>query len=247
VNDERFHVEHGIVREWKERTGVILDDARERKLVAYAESIHETNKKFNITGFKNIEDILENLILGSIEPLAFMKVPRGTIFADMGTGAGIPGVPLAIYNDNWRGVCVDSNSKKVSFVDSVIRGCGIDNLAVINGRLEEVVWKQMREAFDYVFSRALGEIFLVIEVAAPLLKTGGLLYVYYNAAPDELHPAVLEHVDDVGLYLLERSRYREYGIREDGIVMVKKQATDNTYPRSMTAIRRDIDSKIKGS
>jgi len=240
-------VEHGLLREWKERNGVILDEDKEKKLIAYAELIHKTNKKFNITGYKKLEDILVNLILGSIDPLVSMKVPRGTLFADIGTGAGIPGVPLAVFRDSWRGVCIDSSSKKASFVDSVIRDCGIDNLAVVNGRLEDLARKQMRDAFDYVFSRALGEIFFVVEAGAPLLKTGGLLYVYYNASPEELPPAVIEHIDEVGLYLLERKRYHEYGIRECGIVMIKDRATDLTYPRSMKAIKRDINRKTRGS
>lgn len=244
--EERFHVEHGRLHEWKERNGIIIDEARESRMIAYAELIHETNKKFNITGFKTLDDIVANLILGSIDPLVSMNVPRGTVFADIGTGAGIPGIPLAIFNDNWRGVCIDSNSKKISFVDSVIRDCGIDNLTVVNGRLEEIARQQMRGVFDYVFSRALGEIFFVIEVGAPLLKTGGLLYVYYHAAPEELPPAVTEHINEVGLSLLERKRYHEYGIRENGIVMIKERTTDRTYPRSMKAIKRDIERKIKG-
>ena len=128
-------MEHELLLEWKNKHGLILDSNKEEKLITYAGLIYETNKKFNLTGFKTIKDIIINLIIGSLDPLFSLNVPRGTLFADIGTGAGIPGVPLAIFNDNWRGVCIDSNRKKISFVKSVIKECGIDNLEAYNGRL----------------------------------------------------------------------------------------------------------------
>ncbi len=240
-------MEHRLFHKWKEEHAIELDILKEKKLINFAKLIHETNNKFNITGFKTIEEIITNLIIDSIDPLVSMNVLRGTVFADIGTGAGIPGIPLAIYHDDWNGVCIDSNNKKTSFVDSVIHECNIDNLQVYNGRLESLAREQMRDSFNYVFSRALGEIFFVIEVGAPLLKIGGLLYVYSHAAPDDLPQAVIEHIKEMGLLLLERSRYREYGIKETGIVLMKKRATDIKYPRNMTAIKRDINRKIKVS
>jgi 16S rRNA (guanine527-N7)-methyltransferase len=243
----RFHVEHSILHKWIVEHDIHLNETRIRKLADYAELIQETNKKFNITGFKTTDEIMKNLIIGSIDPFVSLNVPRGTIFADIGTGAGIPGIPLAIYNDNWNGVCIDSNSKKVSFVDSVIRECGIGNLEVYNGRLEDLARKQMRNCFDYVFSRALGEIYFVLEVGAPLLKGGGLLFVYSHTGPEDLHLHVIDHAAELGLSLLERYRYGEYGIKDTGIIFIKTGVTNEKYPRTMTVIKRDIQRKLKVS
>ncbi len=240
-------MEHGILHKWVVERDIKLERTKEKKLVDYAELIHETNKKFNITGFKTIDEIIKNLVIGSIDPMVFLNVPRGTLFADIGTGAGIPGVPLAIYNDNWKGVCIDSNSKKVSFVDTVIRECGIGNLEVYNSRLEDLAHKQMRNYFDYVFSRALGEIYFVIEVGAPLLKIGGLLYIYSHADPENLPLVVIEHAAELGLSLIKRCRYGEYGIKDAGIVLIKTGVTNNRYPRNMSVIKRDIQRKLKVS
>ncbi|MBP7734833.1 MAG: 16S rRNA (guanine(527)-N(7))-methyltransferase RsmG [Spirochaetes bacterium] len=233
-------MEHVLLMEWKNKTGVTIDSDKEVKLIKYAELIHETNKKFNITGFKTVEDIIKNLIVGSLDPLFSLNVPRGTLFADIGTGAGIPGVPLAIFNENWKGLCIDSNSKKISFVKSVIQKCGIENLQVHNGRLEDLARGEMRETCDYVFSRALGEIFFVLEVGAPLLKKQGLLYVYSHAAPEELSSSMCNHATEVGLTLLQRSRYTEYGFGDTGLLFFKSGATESRYPRKTAAIKRDI-------
>jgi 16S rRNA (guanine527-N7)-methyltransferase len=238
-------VEHDILQGWAAENGISLTNEKEQTLIQYAELIHETNQKFNLTGFKTVNEIITNLIIGSLDPVIRMKVPRGTLFADIGTGAGVPGIPLAVYSGNWKGLCIDSNSKKVTFVDSVIRECEINNLQVHNGRLELLAREEMRSSFEYVFSRALGEIYFVLEVGAPLLKTGGLLYVYSHAAPEDLPLAVTRHATELGLSLLERGRYSEYGIQETGILLLKTGTTDSRYPRNITAIKRDIQRKIK--
>ena len=239
-------MEHDVLRNWLDENKITLDSGREKKLSTYAELIFETNKQFNLTGHKTIHDIINNLIIGSLEPFILMNVPRGTLFADIGTGAGIPGVPLAIYRDHWKGVSIDSNSKKVSFVERVIRDCMIENLTVCNGRLEDLAREQLRGSFDYVFSRALGEMFFVIEAGAPLLKKGGLLYIYSRMAPRELPDPVRKHINELGLSLLDRSRYDDYGIKEMGILLTKTNTTDKKFPRNMTAIKRDIRKFGKG-
>ncbi len=233
-------MEHELLLEWKNKNGLILDSGKEEKLITYARMIHETNKKFNLTGFKTIKDIIINLIIGSLDPLSSLNVPRGTMFADIGTGAGIPGVPLAIFHDNWRGFCIDSNRKKISFVKSVIEECGIDNLKAYNGRLEDIARNEMRETCDCVFSRALGEIFLVLEVGAPLLREQGLLYIYSHAAPEELPSAECSHAAAVGLTLLQRPGYAEYGVGDCGLLFLKSGATESRYPRKMAVIKRDM-------
>lgn len=238
-------MEHSLIQVWAQKNGVILSEDKERKLLRYAEMIHETNRKFNLTGHKSIDEIITNLIIGSLDPFISLHVPRGTVFADIGTGAGIPGIPLAVYCENWNGICIDSNNKKVSFVDSAIKDCLIDNLTVCYGRLENLAREQMRDAFEYVFSRALGELFFVIEVGAPLLKIGGMLYIYSNVTPEHLPEPVRMHSQQLGLSLLEHAGYGNYGIRENGLVFLKTKETNKRYPRNMTAIRRDIEKKIK--
>lgn len=233
-------MEHEILRDWANNQKVTIPDRTERMLMTFSRMIHETNQKFNLTGLKTLHDIIETLIIGSIEPFVGIKVPRGTVFADIGTGAGIPGIPLAIYSRDWRGILIDSNRKKISFVRSAITECRLDNCEAMPGRIEEIIRAGMRGACHIVVSRALGEIYYAVEMAAPLLKDGGLLYIYSHAAPDEVPEPVMAHAQELGLSMLERSAFADFGIGETGIAFRKTGTTENRYPRSTSIIKREM-------
>jgi 16S rRNA (guanine527-N7)-methyltransferase len=233
-------VEHNPVRKCAMERNISLDSNREKMLLQYAESILEANKKFNITGFQSILEIIENLIIGSIDPVRAIKVPRGTAFADIGTGAGIPGIPLALFCDAWHGTLIDSNNKKTSFIKSVIEELKLDNLRVYNGRLEELAHAHLRGTFDFVFSRALGDMYIVLECGAPLLKREGLLYIYSKVLPEKMHSSILDHGAALGLSLVLYEEFAGYGIDTTGILFRKIASTDNRYPRNMAVMKREI-------
>lgn len=219
--------------------GLALVAGKEILLLKYGELIQTDNQKYNLTGLKTIEDIVERLIIESIEPLSDMNVPRGTIFADIGSGAGIPGIPLAIYHEQSEGILIESNHKKASFINSVIRECRLENVRVYHGRVENAARSAMRDNCDIIFSRAVGELYIVVEIGAPLLRQGGLMYIYSNEKPDNLPQHVMDHINDVGLSIIDQKRYSEFGIKEAGLLFLKSAGTDSIYPRKMSAIKRE--------
>lgn len=233
-------MEHEELRNWAKEQHIEIDSLAEELLIKYAILIYTTNKKYNLTGLKSLHDILLNLIIGSIEPFILMNVPRGTLFADIGTGAGIPGIPLAIYHKTWKGVLIDSNNKKSSFVNTAILELKQENLESRCVRIEDLARGQMREAFDIVLSRALGDMFFVIEEGAPLVKQGGLLYIYSKLIPEDMPRLLTEHGSKLGLTLIDRRKYPTYGIKETGILFKKTHITDPKYPRKMAVIKREI-------
>jgi 16S rRNA (guanine527-N7)-methyltransferase len=233
-------VEHDIITKWASDHHISIDAKQKSKLLQYVRLLHETNTKFNLTGITSIDEILQNLIIGSIEPVKSLNVPRGTMFVDIGSGAGIPGIPIGIIHTTMRGILVESNKKKAKFISSTIQELELDNLSMYHGRIEEYQAEGKREQFDIVFSRALGDPYYVIELGAPLMKMNGLLYIYSHLNPDELPEHMRKHSVDLGLSIAPAGVRNERGIANNGLLFLKTGNTENRFPRKISIIKRDI-------
>jgi len=222
------------------RTG-ITDTLALSQLVDYAKSIYIENLKYNLTGHKNLPDIIENLIIGSLEPIKHLDVPRGTLFADIGTGSGIPGVPIALKYRDCRGILFDSNQKKIRFINKTASDLGINNVIGIDIRVEDAGRSdEYRETFDFVFTRAMSDLFTIAELGSPLLKTGGYIYLYINKNQVVFNDYISDHLDKVGLSLLNETELDGLsGIDlNEGLLLKKFKPSDNTYPRRIAVIKR---------
>jgi len=158
----------------------IIKSNQLEKLNEYAKLIHAENKKFNLTGLNNLKDIKEILINESVYTLQYSNI-LSTEYADVidiGTGAGIPGVPLKIINDEINITFVDSNNKKCDFLKMVSSELGI-RLNVFCARIEDLAQNvNHRERYDLCISRALSKISTLHEFALPFLKLSGeALYI----------------------------------------------------------------------
>jgi len=170
-----------MIKDWTFKKNAALHPEQEERLNLYAKMIFNTNKKYNLTGLKSLESIINTLIIGSLEPLVGWNVPRGTVFADIGSGSGIPGIPIGIFFDGIKGVLFESDKKKADFILYAIKELGLSNLQVYSQRAEEMgKGVPFRESFDWVFARAFGSIYTVMELGLPFIKANGFLYIYSN-------------------------------------------------------------------
>ncbi len=217
-----------------------LSTEQTKKLVLYALSIHKENQRFNLTGHKSPEEIISNLIIKSIAPVTKLNVPRGTFFADLGTGAGIPGIPLAVFIKESKGILFDSNHKKINFINTASRECDISNIKGVSCRIEEEGKKDLyRETFDWVFSRAMADVYIACELGAPLLKKDGYLFLYSRDVAFAKNPHVGKHISSLGLELIKNVNNREKDYNGEGLLFKKQQECPALFPRRMTAIKRD--------
>lgn len=153
----------------------LLNSDQLKKANEFANLIYSENKKFNLTGLKNIQDIKKTLIYESIHSVNYanINVDRSSKVIDIGTGAGIPGIPFKIINDKSNLTLVDSNHKKCNFIDKVISELGID-IKIICARVEEIAHEnEHRESYDICLSRAVSNISTLNEFSLPLLKLHG--------------------------------------------------------------------------
>ena len=147
-----------------------------------------------------------------------LKAPDGW-YADIGTGAGYPGIPLAIETGR-KTLLVDSVGKKTAILDSFIGELGLDQVSTYTGRIEDLAREHPYE-FTAITARALAQLSVLMELAAPLLQLGGRLICYKaNLKPSELDHA-LSLQDTVGLELVSDRSFVLMIIRDELLPLKK--------------------------
>ena len=211
-------------------------------LKKYSEAIFETNKKFNLTGYKNIGDIFAGLVFDSLKHLKNLKVPRGTKFVDIGTGSGVPGFVLCSVFPFLSGTLLDSNEKKVSFINSQAEILGVPNVKAVACRAEEFASSfENRETFDFCVTKAFGPLYFSAEFSAPLLKLGGFLFIYSRLETKDLSEALLSHFNALGYDVAEDFERKSFGVGEEGLMWVKKMETPSIFPRKFPVVKRQAE------
>lgn len=150
--------------------GISADRHQLERLANFAQLLEEKNEQINLISRKDIENLVENHIFFS----AFLSkyIPdRVNRFIDIGTGGGLPGIPLAIVRPLMRGVLVDSTGKKVDAVQEFVSKLKLSNLIAENSRVESDEFKEKHaNSFDLAISRGTVPLIILFRYAIPLLK-----------------------------------------------------------------------------
>ncbi|MCX6089776.1 MAG: 16S rRNA (guanine(527)-N(7))-methyltransferase RsmG [Candidatus Atribacteria bacterium] len=169
-----------------------LNNSQIKDLIKYHSMIHEANLQWNLTGFKTEEEILINLILDSLSlaMAGFHFIPSETII-DIGTGAGIPGIPLKIVSPFLHLTLIDSSHKKTGFLQLVVDELHLFHTAVVCERAELLGHvASFRENFDWCVVRALSSLATNLELTIPFLKVGRkAIFIKGPSASDEIERA----------------------------------------------------------
>lgn len=169
-------------------------------LQRHLELVLEANKKTNITRISSWDEGMVLHVQDSLLGLEELSEAPDGWYADIGTGAGYPGIPLAIETGR-KTLLVDSVGKKTAILDSFIAELGLDQVSTYTGRIEDLAREHPYE-FAAITARALAQLSVLMELAAPLLQLGGRLICYKaNLKPSELDHA-LSLQDTVGLKLV---------------------------------------------
>jgi len=138
-----------------------------QKLLDYLALMQKWNKVHNLTAVRNADEMVTVHLLDSLVILPFID---GQNLLDVGSGAGLPGIPLALCLPHLQVTVIDSNSKKVSFMRQVKAELAIPNLEVLSGRVEDIV---PTKQFEIIISRAFSELSLFLSLTHHLLHEQG--------------------------------------------------------------------------
>jgi 16S rRNA (guanine527-N7)-methyltransferase len=158
--------------------GLNLSDAIQQKLLDYLALIQKWNKVHNLTAVRDPDEMVTLHLLDSLAVLPFIQAKT---LLDVGSGAGLPGIPLAICLPELKVTVIDSSQKKASFMRQAKAELGIDNLEVLCGRVEEV---RRDEKFDVVISRAFSDLCLFVNLTKHLCKAAGTWLAMKGVFPE---------------------------------------------------------------
>lgn len=140
------------------------------KLEMYKDFLIEYNNHTNLTAIKDESGIYLKHFYDSLTMNKFIEEKKKVL--DIGTGAGFPGMVIAIFNKDSHFVLLDSNNKKTTFLNLLKEKLELENVSIVNSRAEDYV-KNHLEEFDIVTSRAVAELRILAEISLPALKIGG--------------------------------------------------------------------------
>jgi 16S rRNA (guanine527-N7)-methyltransferase len=156
-------------------------EAQIGRLIAFLKLIEKWNKAYNLTAIRHRDDMARLHLLDSLAVLPYIK---GRRVIDIGTGAGLPGIPLAIFIPDTQFTLLDSNAKKTRFVQQAVLELKLGNVEVCHSRAEAF---QPEQKFDTVITRAFAALPTIMQMTAHLLDEQGVLLAMKGQNPrDEL-------------------------------------------------------------
>lgn len=221
-----------------EKWNIELSDLQVKQFMEYYDILVEWNSFMNLTAITEFEDVCKKHFLDSLSvihaiPYEELATKKYSLI-DIGTGAGFPGIPLAILFPNMKVTLLDSLNKRIKFLDTVIEKLGLTNCSTIHGRAEDFASpNKLRETFDLCVSRAVANLSTLSEYCLPYIKVGGYFISYKSEKINEEAKLAEKAISILGgkvkkqvdFYLPDTDMYRNMYMIE------KVKVTPKKYPR----------------
>lgn len=221
-----------ILAESAAQAGYELSALQLEQFEKYYEMLVETNKVMNLTALTEPQDVAVKHFVDSL--MAYADYFPGKVLADVGTGAGFPGIPLKIYCPSLKVVLIDSLAKRLNFLQRVIAELGLKDIECVHLRAEDAGKNPAhREKYDIVTARAVARLSVLSEYCLPLVKVGGVFVALKGAKYQEEIAAAGKALSVLGGKLIEAKKVELPGLNDGrAVVTIKKvKASPKAYPR----------------
>jgi 16S rRNA (guanine527-N7)-methyltransferase len=216
------------------RLGISLTRAQLEAFETYYREIIDWNKKVNLTRITGYEEVLLKHFLDSLTVFTVVLPSKAFKVIDIGTGAGLPGIPLKIVSPGLDLTMLESITKKVKFLEYVVVSLGLDNVEVVNGRAEEIARDdRYREKYDFALARALAPLPVLVELALPFCRVGGCCIALKKGDIAEEVARALTAIATMGGRLREVKPVQLPGLNDKRCLVIidKINPTPPGYPR----------------
>ncbi len=219
------------------RLGLHLKPRQLVQFHTYYQELVDWNKRINLTAITDYEDVQIKHFLDSLTVTLAWQQPITAAdlrLIDVGTGAGIPGIPIKILLPDIRLVLLESTAKKADFLHHIKNKLELDNVEIVVGRAEEVAHlSQYRERFDVVLSRAVATLPTLVELTLPFCAVGG---VFIAQKKGDIHSEINRATEAIGalggsLREVKRVDLAEFADERQLVIIDKVSPTPDKYPR----------------
>ncbi|MBP5662167.1 MAG: 16S rRNA (guanine(527)-N(7))-methyltransferase RsmG [Clostridia bacterium] len=227
MNEWEYRIDETFKRERIE-----LNEKQVEQFRVYGEFLSAYNEKVNLTAIRDPQEVIDAHFVDSLAARHLPELVENAGCADVGTGAGFPGVPLAIARPDITVTLIDSLKKRLVFLDELKEKLRLDNIVTLHGRGEDLAHDtRYRERFDCVLSRAVARLNVLCELDVPFLRCGGRLLAWKGPAFAEEAEEAKHALKTLGASV-ETVYSEKMEMRSHFIVVIRKdKPTPSRYPR----------------
>ena len=211
-----------------------IDEATAEKYETFMERVLEYNQRVNLTAITDRDEFAVKNIIDSLDAAGEERYQKAETVIDVGTGAGLPGIPLALASPEKTFVLADSLAKRVNIVQEIAWELGLTNVKAVHGRAEDLAGQpQYREQFDFCVSRAVSRLNVLSEYCLPFVRKGGWFVSYKGRQYAEEVKDAEKALKTLGgrLDAVEEKSMKEYGLSHVLLYIFKYKSTPPEFPR----------------
>ena len=215
---------------------IVVSDSMKQQFLMYKNLIQEVNQVLNLTAIDDDEGIYLKHFYDSL--LIEKLIKKEAKMCDIGSGAGFPGIVLAIARPDITITLIEPTTKRTNFLERVVEECGLKNVIILNERAEDVI-EDRREYFDVVTARAVAYLDILSELSLPFVKIGGRFIAMKGSKGLEELEVSQKALSILGGELVSAHHFSDHSLGDRyNLEIVKTSKSPKKYPRTYAKIKK---------